>query len=129
MSGGELLTMENLGWLLLVSPVLLWLCFVPLFWVLGRAHVEKRGVTGWEHAVAIPALLIGWPLDVLVNLTWGTVLFLQWPHYQRLLLSPRMDDHILNGSGWRKELALFIVGTFLEPFDKTGQHSTYGKLP
>lgn len=112
----------------LLAPVVLWLCFVPLFWVLGRAHVEKRTPFWWEWCVALPAFIVGYPLDVLVNIIYGTLLFWQWPHYKRLLLSPRMDDLILNGSGWRKAQALAIVGRFLEPFDATGQHSTHGFL-
>jgi hypothetical protein len=42
------------------------------------------------------------------------------------MLSTRMDDLIRNGTGWRRWLAIQIVGRLLEPYDLTKEHSTYG---
>jgi hypothetical protein len=96
------------------SAVLLWMLFYFLFNTL--AGDTKRYQAVW---------FLGAIVDVYVNL-WASILFLQFPHYKCLFLSARMDDLIRNGTGWRKSLALWIVGTLLEPFDKSGQHTTYG---
>ena len=120
-------TWTNLGLFTLAAPVLLWLIFVPLYWILGRAQ-KWSDLHPAQRAISIALFLVGAPIDVWVNLTWGTVMFLQPPNYQRLFLSARMDDLIRSGTGWRKALALQIVGRLLEPFDKTGQHNTYGEF-
>jgi hypothetical protein len=77
-----------------------------------------------------PVWIVGVVLDLYVNFTWGTVLFLQPPSIHRGFLSARMDDHIRRGSGWRKRLAVYLVGYFLEPFDLSTpkQHRTYGEF-
>ncbi len=97
---------------------LLWALFYLLFNTLAGDTARWRLV--W---------LIGALVDVWVNVTWGTILFLQLPNVKRLFLSARMDDLIVHGSGWRQWLALQIVGRLLEPYDKTGQHTTYGLQP
>lgn len=126
------LTWTNLGWFTLAAPVLLWLIFVPLYWILGREKTQGS-ISSSLRAIAIALFLVGAPIDVWVNLTWGTALFLQRPSLDRGFLSARMDYILKNGSTgwawvvrWRKWLAIQIVGRFLEPFDKTGQHTTYG---
>jgi len=104
------------------SPFLLWPIYYLLFhtWAEATQGRARRGF--WYYFWGV----IGYVLDIIVNVTWGTVLFAQRPSLQRLLLSPRMDDLIRNGSGWRRVRAIFIVGEFLEPYDLTGQHTTYG---
>jgi hypothetical protein len=97
-----------------LSAVTLWCLFYFLFNTI--AGDTKRCQAVW---------VIGAIVDVYVNL-WASLLFLQFPHYKRLFLSARMDDLIKNGTGWRKSLALWIVGTLLEPYDKSHQHTTYG---
>jgi hypothetical protein len=99
----------------ILSPLILWVLFYYLFNVLGGN--DKRQIPVW---------IVGVLVDIYVNVTWGTLMFLQPPHYKRLFLSARMDDHIVNGSGWRFKLSLWIVAKLLAPYDKTGQHSTHG---
>lgn len=94
---------------------LLWLVFFFLFNTLSGDTTRFRVV--WIFGVV---------LDIWVNVTWGTLLFWEIPHYTRLFLSARMDYLILNGEGWRKIRAVRIVGEFLAPYDKTGQHTTHG---
>lgn len=107
----------------LASLLILW----PCFWALFALWPE---MTEGKTPKSIPYYIIGVIgviADIWVNITIGTVLFLQLPHYKRLLLSARMDDLIVNGSGWQFKLALWIVAVLLEPYDKTGQHTTHGK--
>jgi hypothetical protein len=121
-----------IGLYILVSPLLLWPCFYYLF------HIEPDMTTG-KTAKSIPYYIIGIVVVILyftVDVTWGTLLFLQWPSIQRLMLSTRMDYIIVSGSSgppwlkaWRLWEALRIVGILLAPYDKTGQHSTHGQWP
>ena len=106
----------------LVSPVLLYPIFIALFWCWWAISAKLKPAT-FSYLFW---LALGGIIDLWVNLTWGTLLFWQWPHYKRLLLSARMDDLIVNGSGWRKSLAIWVVRTFLQRLDKTGQHTTHG---
>ena len=124
--------LQALALYILIAPLLLWPCFYYLF------HVEPDMTTG-KTAKSIPYYVIGVIgviLDFTVDVTWGTLLFLQLPSIQRLMLSTRMDYIIVSGSSgpawlqaWRLWWALRIVGTVLAPFDKTGQHSTHGQWP
>lgn len=100
-----------------LSALWLWVFFILLFNVLA-------GKTPWW---SYPFWFVGAVIDIYVNL-WASVLFLQPPYYKRLFLSARMDDLILHDYGWRGRLAIQIVGRLLEPFDKTGQHTTHGKF-
>lgn len=108
----------------LISPVLLW----PLFYYLFNIAADTTDRKAPPSPIYLVALVVGYIIDFWVNLTWGTVLFVEWPYYTRLTLSARMDNLIVNGSGWRQRLAIQIVGRLLEPFDKTGQHTTHGKF-
>ena len=99
----------------LTLPIL-WVLFYFLFNTLAGDTTRFRIV--W---------IFGALVDIWVNVTWGTTLFAQKPHYTRLFLSARMDDLILNDSSWRCNRAIWIVSVFLAPYDKTGQHTTHGK--
>lgn len=114
--------MTALQWFLLfhlASPVLMWVLFYILY------NRLAGDTTRWQAL-----WIVGVVLDLYVNLAWGTVLFLQLPSINRGFLSARMDDLIRLGGGWRKWLAVQIVGRLLEPFDKSypKQHNTYGEF-
>ena len=105
-----------------LSPILLWPFFYLLFNVWSQQTISKNfSVPYYVFGV------IGVLLDFYVDIFWGTFLFLQWPNINRLTLSARMDDLILNDTGWKGDFATLIVGKLLEPFDKTGQHTTHGR--
>jgi hypothetical protein len=74
--------------------------------------------------------IVGVVVDLYMNLTWGTLVFMQLPNVNRGFLSARMDDLILSGSGWRQKLAVHLVGVYLEPYDLSSpkQHRTYGEF-
>lgn len=108
----------------LVSPLMLWPCFWMLFSYWPEMTEGHRAKSPPYYVVGV----LGVGFDLWVNATWGTLLFLQLPNVNRLLLSARMDDLIVNGSGFRQRLSVQIVGRLLEPFDKTTpkQHTTHG---
>ena len=109
-----------------------WLCFhfasLPVMWVLFYFlyHTLKGDTTKYA-----PIWIVGVVVDVYVDVFWGSLIFLQWPSFERLFFSARLDDLIRNGTGWRKALAVQIVGRFLEPYDQSipKQHTTYGLYP
>ena len=71
------------------------------------------------YGLAVPGFL----LDIAVNVTVGTVLFLELPHYKRLTLSARMSYHYQPGStAWRSRLAHWFAANLLDPYDPSGQH-------
>lgn len=101
----------------LLAPFIMWPIFYFLYYHLSGDTTRYQ--FWW---------VIGVVLDLYINLTWGTVLFLQLPNINRGFLSARMDDLIRLGSGWRQALAVQIVGRLLEPYDRSEpkQHKTYG---
>lgn len=102
----------------------LWVLFLA---VMNLARVHQLGQLSKSiFYLSLPLLVVAFAVDITINIVLGTVVFLQLPHYKRLTLSARMDDLIRNGSGWRKRFAIWFVGTLLQPFDQTGQHTTYG---
>lgn len=85
----------------------------------------KRNKTLTKSALvlALPVLVIGFLLDVLVQMTIGTVMFLDIP--REITLSARLsrywnDDP--NDNNWRKKLAGWMKVNILDPFDPDGIH-------
>jgi hypothetical protein len=109
--------MEQLIYILLgVYPTLL------LLWVLYvfTMALKRAKENGLLHPVA---LVIGssiaapaYILDIAVNLTIGTVLFLDFP--REWTLSARMSRLYVPGStAWRSKLSAIFAVIFLDPFD------------
>ncbi len=55
--------------------------------------------------------------DILWNITFGSVLFLQLPHKKQLTLTYRMKYILITNDGWRFGLAYFICRRLVEPWD------------
>lgn len=115
----------------LITPLLalyagycLWVLYLA---VMNLARVHQLGqLSKPVFYLSVPLLAVAYAIDILFNVIVGTVLFLQPPALSRLTLSARMDDLIRTGSGWRKTFAIWFVKHLLQPFDTTGQHTTYG---
>ena len=117
--------LQALALFTLASPLLLWAFFYLIF------HIWADQTNSKQYSLPYYVLgVIGMAIDCYVDLLWGTLIFLQWPDVNRLMLSARMDDLIVNGSGWRQRLAIQIVGDLLEPYDLSipKQHTTHGKF-
>ena len=105
--------------LLAFSPWLLWAAYVLVMGIY-RAHLAKR-LGAFTTALALPWVLLGYALDVLVNLTAASVLFVELPG--ELLVTSRLQRHVdATAGGWRHRLALWICDHLLDPFDPTGNH-------
>lgn len=113
-------TIELIGGAVL-SVYVLWVLFLG---VMNLARVNAAGQLGpIAYVLAWPLLALAFTLDVLVNVTIGTVLFLEWPSLYRLTLSARLENLVHTATGWRQVLAFWILYTLLQPFDTTGGHN------
>lgn len=100
-----------------LAPILyayaLWLLFLAVMALNWRWHALPKAV----RAIALPAVLVSVLLDVLFNLTLGTLLFLdlprQWTFSQRVGSYKRRFD-------WRAPLAAWICDNLLDPFEAGG---------
>jgi len=101
------------------------LYLMGIMWMLYLAVMNLM-----EHRdrLTLPAKLFAYPIaaagvvaDALFNITFGTVIFVEPPHYKRLLFTQRCQYH-LKEDGYRGKVARFWCRHFLDPFDPTGRH-------
>ena len=104
---------------LVFAPWLLWALYILVMGIY-RAHLDKR-LTRLTYALAMPWVALGFALDVVVNVTVASLLFLEPPW--ELLVTSRLKRHIAaSAGGWRHRLAVFICDHLLDVFDPTGNH-------
>lgn len=96
----------------------LWLLYV-LVMGLYRAKLQKR-LSRVALVLGFPVYAIGYLLDVFVQMTVASVLFLELP--REGLVTGRLTRHIKRGHGWRRDLARWICFHLLDPFDPNGTH-------
>ena len=107
-------------WLLLLLT-LPWSVFLIFTAVMRWKAVRREGkLTKWMLVMAVPWLVIGYPLDVLLNFTWGSLIFgmpKEWTYSARLWYwSNQTDDPV------RRKRALRHRGNLLDPIDPDGTH-------
>ncbi len=95
--------------------------FYLLFTALVRAR-DAGTISRVSLVFGYPLIAVGAVLDVALNITVGTVLFLELPHPKRLFLTARMTRLIREDDGWRGDLAAWICGNLLDAFDPSGKH-------
>lgn len=97
-----------------------------LLWVLFLAvmSLDQARADGKLHGFALYAgytvLVVGLVVDLLVQITVATVLWLEWP--RELTVSGRVARLCSIGTGWRQRLAMWFRATLLSPFDRSGGH-------
>lgn len=101
--------------------VLILLQFYTLYLAIMSLYRGKRDDTlSWPaKLLGYPILAVGVLLDLLINITIFSVLFIELP--RQLLVTSRLKSHIKE-DGWRGSLARFICKNLLSPFDPTGDH-------
>lgn len=80
-----------------INPITLLLVYIAYAW-LYTARLKVRWLAGPYYLV----LVVGGLLDLVVNITWFTVILLDWP--REWLLTQRVE-RLKNGSGYRARLA------------------------
>lgn len=101
----------------------LWFIYIVVM-RLKRAEVALRKRGGTVLFLAKLLAAAGLLLDVLYNVTWGSLMFLQWPHWSRLTLTARLK-YLQRGGGrwkWQGDLADFVCTKMLDPYDPRGKH-------
>lgn len=104
---------------------LLFILLLPAMWTLYLAvmHLDtarRRGaLTRAAKAIGYPILAVGLAVDVLFNVLWGSLLFLEPP---RELLFTKRISRLNDDAGWRGRLACWICLELLDPFDPRGRH-------
>lgn len=98
---------------------------MPVMWVLYLAvmHLDtarrRKALTPAAKVVGYPILFVGLAFDVLFNLWWGSIMFVELP--REWLFTDRVsrwnDDN-----GWRGTIAKWICSELLDPFDPRGRH-------
>lgn len=104
--------------LLLALPWLLWALYVMVMGVY-RAHLDKR-LTTTTKVLAAPWVAFGFAVDIAVNIAVASLLFIELP--EELLVTKRLQRHLLATTGWRCRLARWICVHMLDLFDPTGKH-------
>lgn len=99
--------------------------FLMLCWVLYlavmnlSAHKDFMGPVAKVHAYAL--LIIAYPVDFLLNVVIGTVLFLDRP--RDMLFTGRLKRYHTTAAGtWRDAIATWICRNLLDPFAPDGRH-------
>lgn len=83
-------------------------------------RAKRAGNLKWQAAIfAYPMAFVGIVFDSLLNLTIGTLLFVELP--RQGLFTARLDRHCAQPT-WRGAIARWICTNMLDPFDATGTH-------
>lgn len=94
--------------------------FVFYLAVMNLKRVRDMGkLQGLALALGYPILITGLVLDLFVNVTLCTVLFLELP--QEMTVTSRLKRHNRESTGWRQKLAAWFE-PMLDPFDPSGDH-------
>lgn len=101
------------------------LAAIYALWVfyLAVMNLKRAKNAGQLHDLALwlgtPVLLVGYALDVLVNVFVMTVLLAELP--RESTVTARLKRHNLYSTGWRKAVAVWFE-PLLDPFDPSGNH-------
>lgn len=103
--------------LVFAASYALWILFMA---VMNLKRVRDMGKLGTLSKVfGYPVLVVGYALDVLVNVTLMTVLFAEIP--RETTVTARLKRHNRTGSGWRQRLAAWFE-PLIDPYDPSGDH-------
>lgn len=103
------------------------IAFVWLFWyvyivVMGlyRAQLQDR-LKGVVFALALPAIVAGYVMDIIANIFIASVLFLDPP--KEFLVTTRLKRYQkVDPLSWRGRLSFYICEHLLDVFDPKGNH-------
>lgn len=86
-----------------------------------RAHLDKQ-LTGIKFVLALPALILGYAVDLLTNWTIATVVFAEFPRTGGELVTTRLSRYMNGPDCVHKKWAYAICNSLLDSFDPTGKH-------
>jgi len=97
---------------------ILWIFYLAVM-NLARAH-EAGTLKPIAYKLGIPILVVGYILDVLINWTLLTIMFLEPPY--ELTVSARLSRHFKAPTGYRRVVSVWICANLLDTFDTSGTH-------
>ncbi|CAB4130151.1 hypothetical protein UFOVP116_295 [uncultured Caudovirales phage] len=103
------------------TALILWVFWAFYVLVMGiyRAYLAKRlGIV--NLILSTPFVLVGFFLDIFVNLCIAPIIFLDPP--REWLVTTRLTKYRNCDSLWRRSIAAFICDHLLDIFDPTGNH-------
>jgi hypothetical protein len=103
--------------------VYLWIGWYIYVLVMGfyRAHLAGR-LTPFARALAMPALIVGYTIDLLANWTIAFIVFAEPPEHPMELVTGRLTRYIKFETGYRHRWATWLCTTLLDYFDPHGTH-------
>lgn len=108
---------------ILQTILFLWVFYYFFVIVMGfyRLHLQKK-LKGPIFIVALPAIIVGFVMDVICQFTVATAVFREFPAKKEYLVTDRLQRYMLQPNNWRYKLAKYICENFLDPIDPTGKH-------
>lgn len=105
----------------LYSVLSMWALWAFYVFTMGvyRLHLSKE-LKGINAILAWPLVFVAYAIDILVNITPATIMFLDLP--RELLVTSRLQRYMRQGSGWRCIVATYICDNMLDIFDPKGNH-------
>jgi len=101
----------------------LWTLWYFYLIVMGLYRAQLMGtLTQSAKILGAPALVVGWLLDWLINMTLATVFFRELPQSPLELVTQRLSRYIAGPTCINKHYAQIICLHLLDPFDHSGKH-------
>jgi len=106
---------------LLITLFILWLFWATYVLIMGfyRAHLNGT-LRGVSLVLAVPFIIVGLVVDIVINITLASILFAQFP--REWLVTTRLKRYVAAGDGWRSRAANAICNRLLDIFDPSGNH-------
>lgn len=100
---------------------------IGITWVFYLAMMNlkrnKEHLTPLAKCFAYPMLYAGMVSDLLFNIFWGSILFLELPRWGEWLMTARLKRHLRDHKkDWRDRNANWFCRNFLNAFDPSGDH-------
>lgn len=115
--------MTTIAYVAIWSVLLPWGLWYLFILVMGlyRANLDKR-LTRLTKFLALPALVVGYVVDVVVNWTVACVLFLEPPESPLETVTHRLSRYLKTDTGWRRDRAQWVCEHLLDFFDPRNTH-------
>ncbi len=101
---------------ILLSTFVTWI----FYYVIMGLKRRKKEITGLWRIPAYFIVIIGMVIDVIYNVTAGTVIFIDLP--KELLFTSRLQRYKNEMGGWRYIVATWFCQKLLNPYDPSGKH-------
>lgn len=98
----------------------LWALWVFYLAVMNLKRARDAGtLSKTAHVMGAPVLLVGYLLDIAVNVTLMSVVL--WEPPKEFTVTARLKRHHKHSTGWRLAVVLWFE-PLLDPYDPSGDH-------